>query len=752
MKLTRLSLVLSAGFFMLIAGSCDKGKSVADSPEVRADRLVKQMTLDEKIGQMSQLDLGYFMDPEQLKQAVREGRCGSLLNFLGTEQVNELQRIAVEESRLGIPLIIGRDVIHGYRTVFPIPLGMAASWNPEAVRQAFRISAVEASTDGIRWTFAPMIDITWDPRWGRIAEGCGEDPYLASTLAAAMVRGIQGDSLTDPTALAACAKHYVGYGFAEAGRDYNTTYIPEPLLRNVALKPFHAAKEAGAQTFMSAFNDLNGIPTSGNQFTLKKILREEWGFDGFVVSDWASVTEMINHGYAEDEKHAAEIAINAGVDMEMATTSYYTNIKALLDERKITMAQIDDAVRNILKVKFRLGLFDNPYTDPGAGKKILDPSFLDHARTVARQSAVLLKNDNAALPLSDEKISSVAVIGPLADAPRDQLGTWCFDGREENSVTPLKAIRDLLGDKKVNYVQALAYSRDKSKAYFDEAVSAARRSDAVLFFGGEEWILSGEGQSRGEINMPGVQTGLLEALAATGKPVILVIMAGRPLAIGRELELSDAVLYAWHAGTMAGPAIADLIFGKESPSGKLPVTFVKGAGQIPFYYYRNNTGRPATDEAWTPFDSIPTVNPQSSLGYRTFHLDYGYTPLLPFGYGLSYTTFKYSDLTLSSQVMKIDGTLTVRARVTNTGNMDADEIVQFYVRDRVGSITRPIKELKGYNRLRIKSGETADVEFTLTASDLAFFNGRETVTEPGKFDVWIGPSSDEGLHADFILE
>jgi beta-glucosidase len=503
---------------------------------------------------------------------------------------------------------------------------------------------------------------------------------------------------------------------------------------------------------MSAFNDLNGIPTSGNQFTLKKILREEWGFDGFVVSDWASVTEMINHGYAEDEKHAAEIAINAGVDMEMATTSYYTNIKALLDERKITMAQIDDAVRNILKVKFRLGLFDNPYTDPGAGKKILDPSFLDHARTVARQSAVLLKNDNAALPLSEEKISSVAVIGPLADAPRDQLGTWCFDGREENSVTPLKAIRDLLGDKKVNYVQALAYSRDKSKAYFAEAVSAARRSDAVLFFGGEEWILSGEGQSRGEINMPGVQTGLLEALAATGKPVILVIMAGRPLAIGRELELSDAVLYAWHAGTMAGPAIADLIFGKESPSGKLPVTFVKGAGQIPFYYYRNNTGRPATDEAWTPFDSIPTVNPQSSLGYRTFHLDYGYTPLLPFGYGLSYTTFKYSDLTLSSQVMKIDGTLTVRARVTNTGNMDADEIVQFYVRDRVGSITRPIKELKGYNRLRIKSGETADVEFTLTASDLAFFNGRETVTEPGKFDVWIGPSSDEGLHADFILE
>jgi len=752
MKLTRLSLVLAAGLFALITSSCDKGRSVPDSAEAKADRLVAQMTLDEKIGQMSQLDLGYFMDPEQLKQAVREGRCGSLLNFLGTEQVNELQRIALEESRLGIPLIIGRDVIHGYRTIFPIPLGMAASWNPEAIQQAFRISAIEASAHGIRWTFAPMIDISWDPRWGRIAEGCGEDPFLASTLAAAMVRGAQGDSLNDPTALAACAKHYVGYGFAEAGRDYNTTYIPEPLLRNVVLKPFHAAKEAGVQTFMSAFNDLNGVPTTGNQFTLKKILREEWGFDGFVVSDWSSVTEMINHGYAEDEKHAAAIAINAGVDMEMATTSYYDNFKALLEEKKITQEQIDNAVRNILRVKYRLGLFDNPYTNPEASGKILDPAFLDHARTVARQSAVLLKNENNTLPISAERVSSVAVIGPLSDAPRDQLGTWCFDGRAENSVTPLRAIRELLGDSRVNYVQALAYSRDKNKSAFAEAVSAARRSDVVLFFGGEEYILSGEARSRGEINIPGAQTELLEELAATGKPVILVIMAGRPLAIGRELELSDAVLYAWHPGTMAGPAIADLLFGKESPSGKLPVTFVKGAGQIPFYYYRNNTGRPPSAKSWIPFDSIPTVNPQISLGDKSFHLDYGFTPLFPFGYGLSYTTFDYSDIVLSSKVMKMDGSLTVKAKITNSGNMDADEIVQFYVHDRVGSITRPIKELKGYNRLRIGKGETAEVEFTLTAADLAFFNGKETVTEPGKFDVWIGPSSEEGLHADFILE
>jgi len=752
MKLTRLSLVLSAGLLILITSSCDNGKSVTDDAGAKADRMLAQMTLDEKIGQMSQLDLGYFRDPEQLKQAVRDGRCGSLLNHLGTEQVNELQRIAVEQSRLGIPLIIGRDVIHGYRTVFPIPLGMAASWDPEAVRQAFRISAIEASAHGVRWTFAPMIDITWDPRWGRIAEGCGEDPFLASTFAEAMVKGIQGDSLNDPTALAACAKHYVGYGFAEAGRDYNTTYITEPLLRNVVLKPFLAAKEAGAQTFMSAFNDLNGIPTSGNAFTLKKILREEWGFDGFVVSDWASVTEMINHGYAEDEKDAAAKAISAGVDMEMATTSYYDNIKSLLEEKKITMEEIDNAVGNILRVKYRLGLFDNPYTDPKAEEKILDPAFLDHARTVARESSVLLRNENSTLPLSAEKVSSVAVIGPLADAPRDQLGTWCFDGRAENSVTPLKAISDVLGDSRVNYVQALANSRDKGKAGFADAVAAARRSDAVLFFGGEEWMLSGEARSRGEIDIPGAQTELLEELAATGKPLILVIMAGRPLAIGRELELSDAVLFAWHGGTMAGPAIADLIFGKESPSGKLPVTFVKGAGQIPFYYYRNNTGRPPSAQYWTPLDSLPAVNPQMSLGDKSYHLDYGFTPLFPFGYGLSYTTFDYSDIVLSSRVMKMDGSLTVKAKVTNTGSMDADEIVQFYIHDRVGSITRPIKELKGYKRLRINKGETAEVEFNLTAADLAFFNGRETVTEPGKFDIWIGPNSDEGLHADFILE
>ncbi|MGD0342275.1 MAG: glycoside hydrolase family 3 N-terminal domain-containing protein, partial [Bacteroidales bacterium] len=639
----------------------------------------------------------------------------------------------------------------GYRTIFPIPLGMASSWDPEIVRKASRIAATEASSQGIRWTFAPMIDITWDPRWGRIAEGCGEDPYLASSFAKAMVGGFQGDSLTDPTSIAACAKHYCGYGFSEGGRDYNTTYITEPVLRNVVLKPFRAAKDAGALTFMSAFNDLNGVPASGNEFTLKQILRNEWKFKGFVVSDWASVPEMVEHGFATDEKDAASKAINAGVDMEMVTTTYSDNIKKLLEERKITMEEINNSVRNILRVKFELGLFDNPFINPEAQKSILAPASLDHARKVARESAVLLKNNNKTLPLPTD-IKSVAVIGPLADRARDQLGTWCPDGKAENSVTPLTAIKELLGEKRVNFVPGLDYSRDKKTVQFSNALSAAKKSDAIIFFGGEEWILSGEGQCRGEINLPGAQSELISELAKTGKPIILVIMAGRPLAIGNELDEAAAVLYAWHGGTMAGPAIADLLFGKESPSGKLPVTFVKGSGQIPFYYYRDNSGRPATRKSWTPIDSIPVENPQTSLGYKSFQLDYGFSPLLPFGYGLSYTTFSYSDLSLSASSMKTNGSIIVKAKVSNIGDMDADEIVQLYIRDRVGSITRPIKELKGFKRIHLKKGETANVEFILKGEDLAFFNGKITATEPGKFDVWISTNSDEGLHGEFTVE
>ncbi|MBA4322980.1 MAG: glycosyl hydrolase, partial [Odoribacter sp.] len=475
------------------------------------NKLLSEMTFEEKIGQMSQFDSGTSGTEEQLQKAVREGKVGSLLNYFGVAGVNAIQKIAMEESRLHIPLIIGRDVIHGYRTIFPIPLGMAASWNPEIVKKAFRISAVEASSQGIKWSFAPMIDITWDPRWGRIAEGCGEDPFLASALAKAMVEGFQGDSLTDPTAIAACAKHYAGYGFSEGGRDYNTTYITEPVLRNVVLKPFKAAKDAGALTFMSAFNDLNGVPATGNEFTLRKILRDEWKFDGMVVSDWGSIPEMVIHGFCTDDKDAALKALRAGVDMEMASSTYVLYLKQLLDEKKIDLKLIDDAVRNILRVKFKLGLFENPYVNPEAEKQILKPEFLEHSRLVARQSVVMLKNENRSLPLSIN-ISSVAIIGPLADAGRDQLGTWTFDGKGENSVTPLTAIRELLGDKKVNYAPGLKYSRDKNKKSFADAITAAKKSDAILFFGGEEWILSGEGQCRGEINLPGAQSELIAEL------------------------------------------------------------------------------------------------------------------------------------------------------------------------------------------------------------------------------------------------
>ncbi len=745
----KISILLSIALVVLLSGcsgSFDSKSSDTDEQKIR--ELISQMTLDEKIGQMQQVSDGFGSD-EATKQAIREGRVGSFLNITGAEKVAELQRVALEESKHGIPLLFGRDVIHGYRTIFPIPLGIASSWEPELAEKAMRVSAVEASSVGINWTFAPMMDITWDPRWGRIAESCGEDPYLASLFAASMVKGFQGD-LSDPTAVAACAKHFVGYGMSEAGRDYNTTYIPEPLLRNVHLKPFKAAEDAGVLTYMSAFNDLNGVPTSGNEFTLKHILRDEWGFDGTVVSDWGSIEEMINHGFAADKKQAAEIAVKAGVDMEMATTCYADNLKILLDEGVITEDLINEHVANILRTKFKLGLFSKPYNNMVSTDTILAPSHLKLSRELARKSMVLLKNDGKTLPLSKD-IHSLAVIGPLADAARDQLGTWIFDGQGEDSTTPKEAFGDILGAR-MRYTPGLEYSRDKSTKGFAPAIAAAKNADAILFFAGEESILSGEANARGIINLPGVQSDLIAALKKTGKPLILVIMAGRPLAIGAEMELADAVLYAFHPGTMAGPAVADLVFGDYSPSGKLPVTFVKGAGQIPFYYYRKNTGRPATQDDFISIDDIPRDSKQLSLGFKSMHIDYGITPLLPFGYGLTYTEFKYGNLMLSSNEMPVNGSITVSAEIKNKGNYEAEEIVQMYIHDKVGSITRPIKELKGFQKITIKPGGSAKVEFELKASDLEFFNGKEYVIEPGDFEVWIGPNSDEGLKGTFVLK
>ncbi len=718
--------------------------------ESKVQNLLQQMTLEEKIGQMFQASDSFYPNEEALKEAVRKGEVGSFLNIQGLERVSEIQKIAKEESRLGIPLLFGRDVIHGYRTIFPIPLGMASSWDTTLVRKAMRISAVEAASQGINWTFAPMIDITWDPRWGRIAESCGEDPFLTSQFAKVMVQGIQ-DDLQSPTAIAACAKHYVGYGMSEAGRDYNTTYIPEPLLRNVHLKPFKAAKEAGALTFMTGFNDLNGVPVTGNKFTLQTILRDEWDYQGMVVSDWASIEEMIAHGYARDKKHAAEIAVEAGVDMEMATTAYKENLKELIREGVVDEQLIDDRVAHILRLKFKLGLFERSLADlKGLQDTILSDSHREHARVMARNSMVLLKNKTQILPLSKD-IQSLAVIGPLADAARDQLGTWVFDGKEEDSVTPREAIGKILGQR-MRYAAGLEYSRDKSRKGFGEAQQVAQNSDAILFFAGEEAILSGEANSRGMIDLPGIQRELITSLKKTGKPLILVILAGRPLAIREDLKMADAVLYAWHPGTMAGPAIADLIFGDYSPTGKLPVTFVKGAGQIPLYHYRKNTGRPATQADFTHIDDIPRNTKQLSLGFKSMHLDYGIDPLFPFGFGLSYSKFQYSGITLSDKVLHKNETLTVSVEVQNIGNFETEETVQLYIHDRVGSLTRPVKKLKGFRKVHLKPGETKNVRFTLKPEDLAFFNGKEWVTEQGTFDVWIGPDSGSGLKSTFKFQ
>lgn len=741
--------LLAIVLFSLLSRCSPTGKS-QNSVEGEIKVLLGQMTLEEKIGQMFQAADYFYPNEEALKDAVRDGRVGSFLNIQGAEKIAEIQRIAKEESRLGIPLLFGRDVIHGYQTIFPIPLGMAASWDTAMVEKAMRISAVEAAAMGINWTFAPMIDITWDPRWGRIAESAGEAPFLASQFAKAMVDGFQAD-LNDASSIAACAKHYIGYGMTEAGRDYNTTYIPEPLLRNVHLKPFEAARDAGVLTFMSAFNDLNGVPTSGNKFTLKTILRDEWNYKGMVVSDYASIEEMIAHGYAKDRKHAAEIAAIAGVDMEMATTTYLDYLKELVNEGKISEELINERVANILRVKFQMNLFNKPVINEFlTADTILAATHLEHARKLARNSVVLLKNNKHTLPVSKE-IRALAVIGPLADAPHDQLGTWVFDGKEEDSQTPKAAFEEVLGGR-MNYAPGLEYSRDKSTSGFSEALNAARKSDAILFFAGEEAILSGEANSRAKLNLPGIQTELIRQLKETGKPLILVVMAGRPLAIQEELALADAVLYAWHPGTMAGPALADLVFGDFSPTAKLPVTFVKGAGQIPLYHYHKNTGRPANADEITYIDDIPRNTRQLSLGFKSMHLDYGIDPLFPFGFGLSYSKFQYENIRLSNSKLSAGQSLLISADIKNSGNFETEEIVQLYIRDRVGTLTRPVKELKGFRKIPLKPGEVKTVQFEIKPADLEFFNGESYVTEPGDFDVWIGPNAAEGLKAEFVFE
>jgi beta-glucosidase len=724
-----------------------------DAVDSKVKALLARMTLAEKIGQMSQWHASSGYAPDYLGDEIRAGRVGSVINVVDPEVVNELQRIAVRESRLGIPLLVGRDVIHGFRTIMPIPLGQAATWNPALLRAGARVAAMEAATAGINWTFAPMIDIARDPRWGRIAESFGEDVHLASRLGEAMVRGFQGDDLASPGSIAACAKHFAGYGAAESGRDYATTNIPEIELRNVYLPPFKAALDAGACTFMPSFSDLNGIPASGNEFLLRRVLRDEWGFEGFVVSDWDSIRQLRIHGLTETDADSARAAVMAGVDMEMEGDAYRNHLAALVADGRISMDLIDRAVASILRVKFRLGLFEQPYTRPEALPPLLSDEALQVAKELALQSVVLLENRDRILPLSPDRLDSIAVIGPLADAPYEQLGTWVFDGEPGSAKTPLRAIRELVGaGVDVNFALAMENSRSRAGPLFDEAVAIALQSDVVVLFLGEESILSGEAHSRADIGLPGDQAELVRRLRATGKPLVAVIMAGRPLTLGDIGEQVDAMMFAWHPGTMAGPAIAELLFGIESPSGKLPATFPRMVGQIPIYCSQKNTGKPPSPEHVIHISEIPVHAPQTSLGMSAFHLDAGYRPLFPFGFGLSYADFRYERIRASAAEITLGQSIRISADVSNVGRVEAEEVVQLYVRDLVGSVTRPVRELKGFRRIRLAPGESVTVDFELHTDDLAFY-GRDVMlgAEPGEFHAWIGGDSETQLRTSFRI-
>ncbi|MDQ1728602.1 MAG: beta-glucosidase [Pyrinomonadaceae bacterium] len=730
--LISLSLVLGASLSHAPVSQSQRRQDV----ETRINALLARMTLAEKLGQLQQLDgeaNGNYR-PDHLP-LVRQGLLGSTLNVRGAQRTNELQRIALTESRLKIPLIFGFDVIHGYRTIFPIPLGEAASWDPIAAERSAAIAAAEARAAGVHWTFAPMLDIARDPRWGRMLEGAGEDPYLGAAFARARVRGFQGADYSAHNKVVACAKHWVAYGAAEAGRDYNTTEVSERTLREIYLPPFKAAVDAGVGTFMSAFNDLNGVPTSANHFTLTEVLRGEWKFDGFVVSDYTSVAELIQHGVAADGSEAARAALNAGVDMEMVSRLYNQHGADLLKQREVSQQTIDEAVRRILRIKFRLGLFDKPYTDEALERNVtFNTANLAAAREIAARSIVLLKNDRNLLPLS-KNVRSVALIGPLADSQVDMLGSWNGDGRPADTVTLLQGLKAKVPQARINYAKGAEVNGENTEG-FAAAVRAAKDSDVAIIAVGESADMSGEAASRSSLDLPGRQLDLVKAVQATGKPTIVVLMNGRPLTINWLAENSPAILETWFSGTQAGNAIADVLFGDVNPGGKLPVTFPRSVGQIPLYYNHMNTGRPA----------------DANNKYSSKYLDLPWTPLFPFGYGLSYTQFKLANLQLSAPRISLNGRLTVSVDVENTGKRAGDEVVQLYLRDTVASVARPVKELKGFRRVTLAAGEKQRVEFIITPEQLGFWNAQMRFTvEPGEFKVMVGPNSEDLLEATFAV-
>lgn len=733
-------------------------RSSIENVESKVDSVLALMTLEEKVGQLVQYNGSWDLTGpaselgnKEKEEKLKKGLVGSMLNVLSVDATKEAQKLVMENSRLGIPLLFGYDVIHGYKTIFPVPLGETASWDLEAAERSARIAALESVAEGVNWTFSPMVDISRDARWGRIMEGSGEDPFLTSKVAVAKIKGYQGDDLADPMTIAATAKHFAGYGFAEAGRDYNTVNVGENELHNTILPPFKAAADAGVATFMNSFNDLDGTPATGSKMLQRDILKGKWDYQGFIVSDWGSIPEMINHGVARDKKHAAEIAMKAGSDMDMEGGAYEIGLVELVQEGKVDETLIDDAVRRVLRVKFKMGLFEDPYLYSNAEtKRKLDYNqHLQEARDIAKKSIVLLKNEKELLPIKSS-VKKIAVIGPLADDKDSPIGNWRAQGETNSAVSLLEGVKKAVGKNvKVTYAKGADLGMGErsflkplkinttDRSGFEEAVKKAKDADLVIMALGEDAFQSGEGRSQANIDLAGLQQELLEAVYKVNKNVVLVLFNGRPLEITWSAENVPGIVEAWLLGSESGNAIADVLFGKYNPSGKLPVSFPRAVGQEPLYYNQKNTGRP----------SNPTDVTFSA--YRDVEKD----ALYPFGFGLSYTTFKYGDLKLSSEEMKEDGQITASISLTITGKVAGKEVVQLYLRDLVSSTTRPVKELKAFEMVELQPGETKNVTFSITNDMLQFYNAdREWTSEEGEFEVMVGGNSRDLKKAEFYLK
>ncbi|MFD1616151.1 beta-glucosidase BglX [Gelatiniphilus marinus] len=740
-----------------------KHSTLNESIEIKVDSVLALMQINEKIGQLVQYSGKWnATGPSSTKgdqhklEKLKKGEVGSMLNITSVASIRETQKIVMEHSRLKIPLIFAYDVIHGYKTIFPIPLGETASWDLNIIKQSAAIAAKESAASGLNWTFAPMIDVSRDARWGRVMEGAGEDPYLNAVVGVARIEGFQGDDLSHIYTIAACAKHFAGYGFGEAGRDYNTVNVGTNELHNTILPPFKAAAEAGAATFMNAFNDIDGIPATGHKILQRDILKGEWNWNGLVVSDWGSIGEMRAHGYAEDKKHAAEIALNAGSDMDMESYAYEAHLETLLNEKKISIHQIDDAVRRVLRLKFELGLFDDPYkycNEQREKDNVYSKENLAVARDVAKKSIVLLKNEKGLLPLS-KQLKSIAVIGPLADDKDSPLGNWRAKGEYNSAVSLLEGVKNAVGkNTKIHYAKGVDLTiptiepganqfllplkfNTTDDSGIAKAVEVAKKSDVVLLVIGENAYQTGEGRSQTNIGFLGLQNELLEAVYKVNKNIVIVLMNGRPMDLSRASEIAPTILECWHLGSESGNAIADVVFGDYNPSGKLPVSFPHNVGQEPLYYNQKNTGRPYSNKHVT------------FSGYR----DAPKKALYPFGFGLSYTTFSYGDLQLDKNEIKASGDIKVSVNVTNTGDRAGEEVVQLYIRDLVGSFVRPVKELKGFEKIMLNPGETKTVSFTINEKTLQFYTANNTwEVEPGKFNVWVGGDSTTTLKKSFSV-